>query len=206
MKKSLIAAILLVSCFSLSAQEVDNSKMREAVRRVISFVDANCVIERDVETDKTGGFKQLDSILNTYKLGKNVFYLGKGNQDGQDCSQDDATCVDLFAVDMRYSCAAGNGALVSGLFLSSSWAGSQIDFRPNIRFEKTLDAAWDYGHTEIKQTKKAPNPEFLVTTLEHDEQEDSRFPTLRYEQKFRFNPKTLKMQAIDKKKFLGKEE
>lgn len=206
MKKAFVATILFgLGCFAC-AEEVDNSKMRGAVRRVISFADANCVIESEIASDETGGFKQLDSILNTYKLGKNVFYLGKGNQDGQDCSQDDATCVDLFAVDMSYSCSAGNGALVSGLFLSSSWVGSQIDFRPNIRFEKTLDAAWDYGHTEIKQTKKAPNPEFLVTTLEHDEQEDSRFPTLRYEQKFRFNPKTLKMQAIDKKKFLGKEE
>ena len=100
MKKSLIATILLLACFSASAQEVDNSKMREAVRRVISFVDANCGIEIDTETDKTGGFKQLDSILNTYKLGKNVFYLGKGNKDGKICAKDDDTddtCVDLFA-------------------------------------------------------------------------------------------------------------
>ncbi|MBR5940753.1 MAG: hypothetical protein IKZ88_05785 [Neisseriaceae bacterium] len=204
MKKSLIATILLLACFSASAQEVDNSKMRQAVRRVISFVDANCVIESGIARDETGGFKQLDSILNTYKLGKNVFYLGKGNKDGEICAKDNVgTCVDLFAVDVAYACESGNGAVVNSLFLSSSWAGLQIDFRPNIAFEGQLDMELGL-YSEIKQTKKAPNPEFLVTTLDFDEKEDGRFPTFQYEQKFRFNPKTLKMQAISKKKFVGK--
>ena len=78
LNKLILSIFLCLGLTSVYAEEVDNKKMREAVRRVLQFVDVNYSIET-VENipDYDEKFVELSALTDTYQLNKNVWYLGK---------------------------------------------------------------------------------------------------------------------------------
>lgn len=208
MKKLFLSLFIISSTISNSYSQSSNSEnMQNAVKRFIQFVDVNYYL-----MDEEGEGQPIN-----YQLNKNVWYLGKGNDIGDgnknsidECYKNDdefSTCFDLFAVKagIDLNC-GGNGCLIGGLFLTSpkriGISGGQIDLTSLEEIELFSKPQSDY---EIKQTKKAPYPEFSITYYEHDDGDGNHFPSKKYQQNFRFNNHTLKLEPLGKAKFLGKE-
>ncbi|MBR5939902.1 MAG: hypothetical protein IKZ88_01485 [Neisseriaceae bacterium] len=220
MLNKLILSIFL--CFGLTsvyAEEVDNKKMREAVRRVLQFVNADYYVystsTEDFQFDKNKEFSDLISIMNTYKLNKNVWYLGKvntedngsakecydNNQEKSDYEKD--ACVDAFAVEFVYNPCSGSACGFQELWLSSSFA-HRPEYGIKMNYDNSLSNDFYGKYFDVKQIKKAPYPEFIITSYALDENDSPNFPTLKYQQKFRFNNETIKFEQIGKEKLVGK--
>ena len=219
LNKLILSIFLCLGLTSVYAEEVDNKKMREAVRRVLQFVDADYNIYtipyKDVKFDENKEFSELISIMNTYKLNKNVWYLGKvntedngsaqecydNNQEKSDYEKD--ACVDAFAVEFGYSPCSGSICGFQELWLSSSFA-HYPEYGIKMNYDNSLSNDFYGKYFEVKQIKKAPYPEFIITSYAIGEDDGPNFPTLKYQQKFRFNNQTMKFEQIGKEQFIGK--
>ena len=173
--KKLLLSILVIASFNLYAQNVSQKDADIAVKRVLSYIYGKYLSD-------------LEEKEEYQKKKKKVWYLGKG-----DCGSD------IFAVEAIYG-TGGNGVF-RNLFLTSTTYVCNI-FAED---EKILDLDEGVNSWKIeKQIKAPPNPEFLINIYDADKDDWIKLPTLKYQQKFRFNNKTSKFEAIGKKQFIGK--
>ncbi|MBP3194684.1 MAG: hypothetical protein J6M05_03355 [Cardiobacteriaceae bacterium] len=186
------------------AYEIEEAKWKEAVKRVLFVFNANYG-STDIE--------ELLQQLNKYELGKNVFYLGSDKEDNTNCTDDDYGCVELFMVITPTYVSIGNNVPWSDVVLSFSSNKSRLVLWEEKEFFRDVEKVGTFGTwlstlSEIKQNKSAPYSEFLFITFDPDpaKDEDSmpNVRSLKCQQNFRFYPNDLKMQAIDKKKCVGK--
>lgn len=219
MVNKLILSILL--CFGLTsvcADEIDNKKMREAVRRVLQFVDVNYsieTVEKIPNYDENSEFGELSALTDTYKLNKNVWYLGKvptqySEKSVEECQKNSEKthplyedCIDAFAVEVIYMLCSGNACDNQDIWLSSPKYNTEASIILDEK-ETSLSNRIKGKYFEFQQIKKPPYPEFIVTSYAVGDRDSFHFPTLKYQQKFRFNNKTGKFEEIGKAKFLGK--
>ena len=80
LNKLILSIFLCLGLTSVYAEEVDNKKMREAVKRVLQFVNADypvySISNQNIQFDKNKEFSELAAIMDTYQLNKNIWYLG----------------------------------------------------------------------------------------------------------------------------------
>ncbi|MBR7059596.1 MAG: hypothetical protein IKI22_03215 [Neisseriaceae bacterium] len=181
-KKCLIILSLLLSV-SVAFANPSKREIERAVSRVEQYIINNYTLQRI-----------------GHDLGEDVFYLGKISKSPKHKP------VDAFAVDVVYSFCEGSACVARDLILSSTYTDN-IEDSIEIKHNNPLNRAFDNpNYWSIRQIKAAPNPEFMVTVFEEDKGDHPNFPTLKYEQVYRFNPQQHILEPVGKRKFAGKEK
>ena len=183
MYKNYFVILSLLLSTSVAFANPSKREVERAVSRVEQYMINNYTVQRI-----------------GHNLGEDVFYLGKISKSPKHQP------VDAFAIDVVYSFCKSKSCIVRDLILSSTYTDNTED-SITIKNTNPLNRAFDNpNYWAIRQIKAAPNPEFVVTTFEEDKGDHPNFPTLKYEQVYRFNPKQHILEPIGKRKFAGKEK
>ncbi|MBP5790214.1 MAG: hypothetical protein J6W29_08285 [Neisseriaceae bacterium] len=206
LNKLILSIFLCLGLTSVYADEMDNKKMREAVKRVLQFVNADypvySISNKNIQFDKNKEFSELAAIMDTYQLNKNIWYLGKVYA-GDNKAENSDMYIDAFAVEFGFNPCNGSGCSVQDLWISSPFP-QDYEISIKMNYNNSLKKDFKGKYFEVKQIKKAPYPEFIITSYMNDKYDSPNFPTLKYQQKFRFNNETMKFEQIGKEKFIGK--